>query len=643
MTITALEWVAKHCGSLMLLLMAAHGIGSVVVRGVSFSSRLERSIFAVATGAGLGSTVLLLLGFAGVLSPTLLRGLALVAAGVSGVRIATAGPAALAAFATWWRSAAPARRATACAATLLGVAYLALLGLRSLYPPVDYDAVWYHLPLAGTFLAEQRVVAVLGGGVPVLPVGAHLLFTWALAVGDDVLAQLLSYAFMVLVAVGTIAWGRRQGCTQMGVAAATLWLAHPLVLHLGGTAYVDLPLVGYAFLGVYALNVGWNARDLRWWSLGTLLLACAAAAKLPGAILLVLSLALALLACIGSRVPWRWLATAMAISLAVAGPVYGWVAFNTGNPLWPLFPQLSRSPWDSARVASWAARMRHFGLSKTPAHFLALSYYQVTEPARFSAPYGIAPVLVWWPLSWVVGWLDRRAGWWALWAFSYTVAWFFFSQELRHWLPALPMAGLALCESVRWLLGRIAAAIGRSVSIVATSAFLLAGSIGAVTQLADHPRVPTTHDEREAFLRKRLLGYRGAEYVNRHAGANDRVYGINCSRLNHYLEPAVVDRNSILERPTPTLRWPADEPLIRNLAGQGFSWILFCPTARYPFALPVDAERNPPYWPPYGLVYQDDEIWVYRRAAAPAARGNVRPPGVPGPRSDAASESRSPR
>ena len=89
---------------------------------------------------------------------------------------------------------------------------------------------------------------------PVLPLLNHMLFTWALAIKDDVLAQMVERTFFVLIALGSYAWGKRQNRAALGCAAGALWLAHPLAREIGATAYVDIGLTCFVFLGVYALG-----------------------------------------------------------------------------------------------------------------------------------------------------------------------------------------------------------------------------------------------------------------------------------------------------------------------------------------------------------------------------------------------------
>src|SRR5439155_22708409 len=117
-------------------------------------------------------------------------------------------------------------------------------------------------------LQAHRLVLVWGIPVPVLPLLNHMLFSWAMAIKDDVLAQMVVHTFLMLTALGLYAAGKRQNRPALGCAAAVLWLAHPLILELGSTAYVDIGLTCFVFLGVYALGLFWSGREAFWWYLG---------------------------------------------------------------------------------------------------------------------------------------------------------------------------------------------------------------------------------------------------------------------------------------------------------------------------------------------------------------------------------------
>ena len=443
-----------------------------------------------------------------------------------------------------------------------------------------------------------------------------MLFAWALALNDDVLAHMVEHTFMMLTALGLYAWGTRRQEPAMGVAAAALWLAHPLVVWLGASAYVDMGLTCFAFLGVYAVRVFWDRGDARWWWLGMALLAAGAGTKMPGLIFLALAAAVGLWARARAKLDWPSLAGGALVAVAIAGPFYAFIAYHTGNPVWPVLAQFSREPWDSPRVVAWNRAVHGHGIARTWLNYLRLPFEFVVHPERFEAERTLFPLLIGWPLAWLVAVRDGSVRWWTLWVLAFTVCWFLSFQQLRYWVSALPMAGLALCESVRWLLAaaRFPLAFRHAVWAALALCAVAWGAQSALGEIRATGPFPVTPQAREAFLVKSVPGYRGAAYINDHARPGDIAYVLNASWLDYYLRVFVIDRNSVLERPVPSFRWPEDERMVRELLDRGVIWIVYSHANPRPWKIPTDDPGYRPQWPPYRLVYADPQLWIYRHS-----------------------------
>ena len=200
--------------------------------------------------------------------------------------------------------------------------------LLAQYPLTQWDAIANHLFLARDYLEAHRLGP--GGDRPARPPDAqpHAL-RLALALGDEALAQLVEVTFLMLTAFGLYAWGARR-LPLMGLGAAAFWLSHPLVIHLGYSAYVDVALTCYAFLGVYALRVFWDGARWGWWYLGMAAAGFAAGTKMTG------------LFSSGWGVRPRGAAAAaqrlggagarVALAALLGAPWYAPIAYHTGNP-----------------------------------------------------------------------------------------------------------------------------------------------------------------------------------------------------------------------------------------------------------------------------------------------------------------------
>lgn len=110
------------------------------------------------------------------------------------------------------------QRAAGFCASGVGLLFLGLLYLQSLHPSnLNFDAVWYHVPVAQDYAREGRLVPFYGDDHRAFPHLASLLHTWALLVpGIDHLP--LRWVLMLHIEYSTVVW------RAVGVLAGAQWL-----------------------------------------------------------------------------------------------------------------------------------------------------------------------------------------------------------------------------------------------------------------------------------------------------------------------------------------------------------------------------------------------------------------------------------
>jgi hypothetical protein len=125
----------------------------------------------------------------------------------------------------------------AAAAGLLGA--LALLWWACWAPPHQYDSLVYHLPLpadyirTGGFTAPEHLVYAH------FPQNAELLFTLALLLKSDLLAQMLMWAATALSVWWIFEAGKREAPLAAVLLACGLLVTHTSVMLLASTTYVE--------------------------------------------------------------------------------------------------------------------------------------------------------------------------------------------------------------------------------------------------------------------------------------------------------------------------------------------------------------------------------------------------------------------
>ncbi|MCI0445512.1 hypothetical protein L0152_20150 [bacterium] len=602
--------ILSHLFSLSLILLTAGTAGYFCLRNSQFHSTIEKLVFSVALGLGLCALFLFLLALMGLLHKVLILVLTFVCSAGAIIYVLRS------VFLTQWiRNYKPHFKDLI---VVVATFHFGLLLLVTFYPPNAWDSTMYHLPFARQYLIDGHVSVNTGLTFPVLPVLNHMLFSWALALKGHLLAQMIECVFLVLTAIGLYTWGLRQGQFAFGLSVAAFWLAHPLVLWLGRCAFVDIGVTSFVFLGVYALHVFWNESETHWWFIGVALLSFAVGVKMSALPMLALGMLVGFIAFVKAKIKWKPLVIGYGLTAIISIPWYALIAYHTGNPLWPNFYQYSRGIWSSPGISSTYGYIFNLGIPKTLLNFFLTPYYIAVHPELLQPvdyQYLFFPIIAW-PLSWIVSFFSRSVRWWTLWALAYTVIWFFSSQQLRFWIMILPIASLALFESVKWLLEKFVKSSSIQNGIWLTLAFVSllfsAKAILTLIYLWGPPSV--TENRQHQFLFNNLIGYKSVEYINEHSKSNDVVYVINGSWLNYYFKPKVIDMTRILQGSIrPVFRLPEDTKWIEYLKSQNVTWI-FMNHVNIPVTLNFNPKSSSdfPNWPQYPLVHSDNQSWVFR-------------------------------
>ena len=343
-----------------ILLALCLGVGLVVLARLSPRGEppLDRCVFGIGLGAGVVSTLILVLGLAGLLYPTLvgvvLSGLAWLARD----EIVTL-PSLLRAAARQLtgRGGHTGLRAAAFGLTILTALFLVAL---SLTPPMDWDSLLLHLRVPSQFLLEHRIYLPEDN----LPSGfaamVHMLYVPLLAAGSESGPAILSAALAVMLALTVVALCQRffdDGVAYLSVIG--LW-GCSLLLMVAVTPRVDVTLAFYALLGHYALlkalpigdsdsDRAVKERRRASFLVAAIATGLMASVKYQG---IAYAVALAPLVLVASgektddaRVRIRAIAIFVAIAAAVAAP---WIAKNLivfDAPFFPMFAGPQLPPW----------------------------------------------------------------------------------------------------------------------------------------------------------------------------------------------------------------------------------------------------------------------------------------------------------
>lgn len=133
----------------------------------------------------------------------------------------------------------------------LAVVWLVVELVEALAPPVQYDALVYHLALPARFLDAGRVLFTPDNPFWGMPLGASLLYAWAWAIGGPAAAPVLGWGIGVSALLGVMGLARVL-TGKSGMPAVAALLAGETIAASLGWAYADwlAALHGLALMGL---------------------------------------------------------------------------------------------------------------------------------------------------------------------------------------------------------------------------------------------------------------------------------------------------------------------------------------------------------------------------------------------------------
>jgi 4-amino-4-deoxy-L-arabinose transferase-like glycosyltransferase len=519
-------FVLKHLIVLALIASTATAIGLPWLRRLS-SNAAERAALGVAVGLAVGGQVVLGLGLIGRLQPAAVVAVVLVAHAVAWRDFRDLLSRSLCA----WRERRGARLGAA-----VGALALSPIVLGSLYPPLAFDETLYHLPFAREFVRARSLPFLPDLRFPVFPQLVEALLAAVLAVGGDVATHGVSLVSMLTTALLVSVWAARAsplGGAAGGLAAAVC-LGQPLGVYLAGTASVEPALALFAAAAVYVVERWRGDGQRRWLALAGLLAGSAASAKYLGLLIVAgVTIEVALVATRRGRAGDVW---AYGSSLLAAMAVtYGRTLYYTGNPVFPLFPEVFGStPWDAT------AMLRPLGVRAGLA-LLRLPWDLVFDRAAVGAMPPFSPLLLLGlPLMLVVAWWNPKVRAWTSW----TVGFLLLAPIGAHYIwTIMPFVALAVGVAGAEALDRLPAAARRkghgAWTIVSRPRVwvvlcILPGWLYGAFQLVRLGPIPIDGPARLAFLNERLPLFAAVSFLNDRCGERCTVYALRAERMVYF-------------------------------------------------------------------------------------------------------------
>jgi|GEM_PF-6470875 len=261
--------------------------------------------------------------------------------------------------------------------------------INAIAPETAYDGLNYHLTVPKIYIEHHRIVNLPNILQSYFAKSVEIIYASGMIIGGQITAKLISYGFGILSVLSIICLAKRFFSLETAIIAASLFFIAPHVSWLTTTTDVELAVSFYAICVIFVLLL-WRVNNKK-----TLLFLCgilagiALSVKLTSILFLIpIALSVIMISYRSSGSVKRVILDLVVFGLPIlimATPWYLITYFQTGNPVFPFFNGLFKSPLLASVNTNldWKA----FGMGYKLKDILLFPFY-VTY---FSEIYGMFP------------------------------------------------------------------------------------------------------------------------------------------------------------------------------------------------------------------------------------------------------------
>lgn len=388
--------------------------------------------------------------------------------------------------------------------------------IGSLAPVTSWDAVTYHLALPKVYLMNHKIFNLpfhLSG----FSANMSMLYLLGLLINGEVLANLINFLFSVLVVLLIFTFCKRFLTVKIGLLAATVYYAMPVVNLTSSSLMVDQGTTFFLLLSLYAFYEWFILEDKRFFIISAIFYGFTLGCKYTLLIFAPLFLFFIVLKTHKQRVhlikSLNFIAVFSVMSFIIFAPWLVKNLFFTGNPFYPFLGRFFPSRY----------------LNLAPIEL----YYLHVVPAAFKRNFTNLLFLPW-NLTMVDVWEDAIGPLYLIFIpftfilkqvpktikriLSFSILYLFFSfycllwSHNRYLLPIFPLCSIVSAFVVYWLTDK-----DKILKCFITSLLVFCVSFNLILLIGqNYFKFPVVlgFETREQYLSKRVPTYETIKYLN---------------------------------------------------------------------------------------------------------------------------------
>lgn len=324
--------------------------------------------------------------------------------------------------------------------TITFFVFFAVSFVGALTPPTFYDSLVYHLAIPLQYVKNHRIIKIESNIFSNFPQNIEMLYTMAIILYDDILANLIHFVFFPLITLSIYGFLREKYDDKISIFASLIFAVTPAVVMLASGTYIDLGLTFYLFLSFVSVMKWTETIQNKWLVLSGLLCGFSLGIKYTAGI----SVAIFILIIFHTAVLKREnIFSKIIIFVSSAFLAFlPWLVKNyifTGNPVFPFYI-FGNVPDYIQKYVSHVSQHGTKGISD----FFNLPWNITMDGIKFGGGFDIIGpfYLVFLPVLFLITKTDKLIKI----SFAYLILYFFFwsisAKVLRFLIPIFPVAAI---------------------------------------------------------------------------------------------------------------------------------------------------------------------------------------------------------
>jgi hypothetical protein len=223
-------------------------------------------------------------------------------------------------------------------------AFVNLIG--ALGPELAFDALWYHLTLPKLYLFSQSVYHIPGGLLYYsdMPKLGEMLYTGALALGNEIIAKLIHFVFSLLICLALYKLSRKFLNRFISFLVIIIFYSNLVVDWEATTAYIDLIRTFFEILSLWSFILWTEKLQKKWLLLFAMMTGLAITTKVLSLgsffIFLILLIVVIFIHKVGLKKGLFSVLIYSFISFFIPLPWFIFSYIHTCNPIYPFFSHI---------------------------------------------------------------------------------------------------------------------------------------------------------------------------------------------------------------------------------------------------------------------------------------------------------------